>query len=117
MIEDRLKKIKYQIRRRDKGSFTDTELVESARSLYDAAINADTIITEPELLPTEVFGVAMEWNVTGKIASFTKNAIIIEDDDLTDDVQPNVAFGENAFTIDGEAFMLSDGNNLEIRIA
>ena len=108
-IESRLKSITYQLLKNYTPA-SDAELVLAARSIFDAAINADTVITEPGTMPISALGVGITWDETGKIATFELNSESITLDDLSDDVVPGldaVATAPNTFQLGGENFELN----------
>jgi len=108
-IELRLQTIKYQLLKSYAGQLTDEEIVKMARNIYDQAISAGTIFDSPETMPIEALGVvSIEWDATGTIGTFTKGDKSISNDDLRDEVVPDIDAGSiNAFQLGGENFELN----------
>jgi len=107
-IETRLKSITYQMLKGWVG--TDAQRVAAVQSIFDAAIDSGTVITEPGTMPLEACGVTISWDGTGKIATFTKDAVSITSDNLADAIEPDldvVAEDPNLFKINGEAFQIN----------
>ncbi len=89
--------------------------VSAVRSLYDAAIHEDEDVVSPHNLPTEAFGVTLEWDAAGDVISVTGETFEIQDDDLTDNIIPDILISENVFEFDEEIFELRTGDVFELR--
>jgi hypothetical protein len=111
-IHERLTGIKYQI---IKGkTLSDSQKVSAARSLFDSAIDDDTIIPLEVSLPVDVFGVSMLWSEDKRSVVLSKGAILIEDN-LVDTIVPSVDEFENYLFVNNEPLLIN-GDYLFITI-
>ena len=103
----RLSKINYQIKKSLVSEPTDGEKVEALRSIYDAAINPGN---ETEIasvtLPTEVFGVSIDWENNNTEFVLTKGTFSVNDD-LIDEEEPDIENTENFLQVNGEMFLVN----------
>lgn len=122
-IADRLSKIKYQEK---KGKtilpvYDDEAKLKAVQSLYDAAINDDTMDLTGEDFPTQIMGVDITWSSDRTIVSLSSGADSISNDDLTDDIVPDLDDGAVvnplAFEFDSDTFELRSSEEFELRTA
>lgn len=116
-IQKRLSQIEYQIK---KGlSFTDEELVEKARDLYDSAINSGTYIDLATVFPSTSLGVSIQWSGTKKEFVVERGLVILYDD-LTDELRPGVSSVSDVNNImatnNNDYLILSSGQLLELSV-
>ena len=111
----RLKKIKYSILREREGEYSAAELVEKVQSIYDAAINADTIDISGFEMPTEALGIPLTWTNNNKTITIDGGLYEITDD-LSDEVVVSLddQFLPNALQTNGELFFVN-GEVFELR--
>lgn len=114
-INDRLKKVNYQILRSKLSAFSDTELIEKAQSVYDAAIDSSTPIDVNAIFPSTACGVALDWDNDNKELVFERAAMIVYDN-LADNILPE-PFNqqvEPVLGVDNDYYILSSGAFLAV---
>lgn len=121
-IAQRLSKIKYQEKKNKTilPAYDDEAKVKAVQSLYDAAINDDTMDLTSTELPTNIMGVGITWSADKTVVTLESGDKSITGDDLTDDIVPGLdttSISENAFEFDGDTFELRTGDVFEIRSA
>ena len=124
---DRLKKIKYQLRKSTYPlypsttgtlpviTWSDRQLIEMAQSILDDLIQSTDVITDTSEFPASTLGgVGITWE-GGSEVLFKKGSTEL-DDNLGDNTVPVVPLDEGMYlAVNGEPFVLSDGSNLLLK--
>lgn len=114
-LKDRLEKVEYQILKQSPSNpntdFSDGQLINKVRRIYDAAINSDNSLDFSDaVLPLNVFGVSVKWSPdnTAMEASIGTYRLV---DSLIDNNVPSPvdqSFIDLAFNVNGEVFLVND---------
>ena len=98
-IKKRLESIKYQPLKEGNIIYDDKKKLSVIQSIYDAAINADSEDLTDAEFPAEVMGLTVSW--TANRRSFTIDAGLYEiiNDDLTDDIVPDLGDQEDPYAV------------------
>lgn len=123
-VQHKLKKVKYQLLKNSTAnpakSWTDEELVDNVRDIYDTLINEAGDVSGVDVadLPSEVLGATIEWSPDLQTITITKGAAATSPDDLTDDVEEPVYDSTKFFeTTSGDLFTVEQtGDYFEFSI-
>lgn len=109
-LRKNLENMNYQVIRAEQGQFSDEELVDMARSIFDANINDDTGVSPSDIFPTSALGVSISWEEDNQRAVFERASKLMYDD-LTDNELPT-PFDQDVepvLGVNGDFLILNDG--------
>ena len=95
---------------------TDYQLVRDVQSLLDAIVNSSSDITAEDIaaLPSDMLGVVVQWLDTQSIYLELNGTILT--DNLTDNVVPLPPDLTKIFQVNGEMFVLTTGDQLQLSV-
>ena len=114
-LKDRLERVEYQILKQSPSNpnvtFSEENLINKVRDIYDAAINADNSLDFSDaILPLSVFGVSIEWSPNNTLMEASIGSFTVVDS-LIDDivkVPQDTSVVDLSFHVNDEVFMVNN---------
>ena len=104
---NRYTKIQYQVKKSLVEQPSDEAKVEAVRDIYDAAIKlGDEAEISSYTFPTEIMGVTIDWGEGNTGFVVTKGTYSVNDD-LVDEVEPDVEDTSLFLQVNGELFLVN----------